>query len=58
MEYNNKQKDSLIKSIKILTEITKKDILKSYRLENFSDIEASYSDRYGWILKKTSHSSP
>ena len=57
MEQNNKQ-DSLIKSIKILTEITKKDIQKLYNLENFSDIKASYSDRYGWSLKKTSHPSP
>ena len=56
MEQNNKQ-DSLLKSIKILTEITKKDIQKLYNLENFSDIEASYSDRYGWTLKKTSHPS-
>ena len=52
MDQDNKQ-DSLIKSIKILTEITKKDIQKLYNLENFSDIEASYSDRYGWTLKKT-----
>jgi len=57
MDQDNKQ-DSLIKSIKILTEITKKDIQKLYNLENFSDIEASYSDRYGWTLKKTSHPSP
>jgi hypothetical protein len=57
MDQDNKQ-DSLIKSIKILTEITKKDIQKLYNLENFSDIEASYSDRYGWTLKKISHPSP
>ena len=57
MDQDNKQ-DSLLKSIKILTEITKKDIQKLYNLENFSDIEASYSDRYGWTLKKTSHPSP
>ena len=57
MDQDNKQ-DSLIKSIKILSEITKKDIQKLYNLENFSDIKASYSDRYGWSLKKTSHPSP
>ena len=56
MDQDNKQ-DSLLKSIKILTEITKKDIQKLYNLENFSDIEASYSDRYGWTLKKTSRPS-
>ena len=58
MEQNNKREDSLIKSIKILTEITKKDIQKLYNLENFSDIEASYSDRYGWTLKKSIRPSP
>ena len=58
MEQNNKREDSLIKSIKILTEITKKDIQKLYNLENFSDIEASYSDRYGWTLKKIIPPSP
>jgi|TARA_R100001086_G_scaffold240076_1_gene165901 hypothetical protein len=57
MEQNNKQ-DSLIKSIKILAEITKKDIQKLYNLENFLDIEASYSSRYGWTLKKTNRPSP
>ena len=53
MEHKNKQEDSLKKSIDILAEMTKKDIQKRYNLENFSDIEASYSDRYGWTLKKS-----
>ena len=56
MDQDNKQ-DSLIKSIKILAEITKKDIQKLYNLENFSDTEASYSDRYGWTLKKSNRPS-
>ena len=58
MEHKNKQEDSLIKSIDILAEMTKKDIQKLYNLENFSDIEASYSDRYGWTLKKIIPPSP
>ena len=53
MEQDNKQEDSLKKSIKILAEITRKDIQKSYKIENFSNIEAIYTDRYGWSLKKT-----
>ena len=53
MEQDNKQEDSLKKSIKILAEITRKDIQKSYKLEDFSNIEATYTDRYGWSLKKT-----
>tara|TARA_R110000744_G_scaffold350234_1_gene455876 strand:+ start:150 stop:326 length:177 start_codon:yes stop_codon:yes gene_type:complete len=58
MEHKNKQEDSLTKSINILAEMTKKDIQKLYNLENFSDIEASYSDRYGWTLKKIIPPSP
>ena len=53
MEQDNKQEDSLKKSIKILAEITRKDIQKSYKIENFPNIKAVYTDRYGWSLKKT-----
>ena len=58
MKHKNEQEDSLTKSIDILAEMTKKDIQKLYNLENFSDIEASYSSRYGWTLKKTNYPSP
>ena len=58
MKRDTKQEHSLEKSIGILAEMTKKDIQKLYNLENFSDIEASYSSRYGWTLKKTNHPSP
>ena len=50
MEQNN----SLKKSIEILAEITRKDIQKLYNLENFSNVNAHYSGRYGWTLKKKS----
>ena len=53
MKQENKQEPSLEKSIKILSEMTKKDIQKSYKIEDFSNIEATYTDRYGWSLKKT-----
>jgi len=53
MEQDNKQEDSLRKSIKILADMTRKDIQKSYKIEDFSNIEATYTDRYGWSLKKT-----
>jgi len=53
MEQDSQQEYSLKKSIKILAEITRKDIQKSYKLEDFSNIEATYTDRYGWSLKKT-----
>ena len=52
MEQDSKQEDSLRKSIKILSDITRKDIQKTYNIEDFSNIEAIYTDRYGWSLKK------
>ena len=53
MKQENKQEPSLEKSIKILSEMTKKDIQRLYNLESFSDIKAAYTNRYGWSLKKT-----
>ena len=53
MEQDNKQENSLSKSIKILAEMTKKDIQRLYNLENFSNIDIIYTNRYGWLLKKT-----
>ena len=52
MEQENKQEYSLKKSIAILAEMTRKDIEKSYNLESFSNVNAYYSERYGWTLKK------
>ena len=52
MEQENKQEYSLEKSIEILAEMTRKDIEKSYNLESFSNVNAHYSERYGWTLKK------
>ena len=55
----NKQKktlnkeDSAIESNKILSDITRKDIEKSYSLESIKGTEAYYSDRYGWTLRKS-----
>ena len=56
MKQDSQQEYSLKKSIGILAEMTKKDIQKSYKLENFPNIEATYTDRYGWSLKKTTPS--
>ena len=54
MKQDSQQEHSLKKSIEILAEITRKDIQKSYKIENFSNIEATYTDRYGWTLRKKS----
>ena len=53
MERDSKQEDSLKKSIEILSEMTKKDIQRLYNLEDFSNIDIIYTNRYGWLLKKT-----
>ena len=53
MGRGSKQEDSLKKSIEILSEMTKKDIQRLYNLESFSNIKATYTNRYGWSLKKT-----
>ena len=52
MKLDTKQEHSLEKSIDILAEMTRKDIEKSYNLESFSNVNAHYSGRYGWTLKK------
>ena len=37
----------------INNEFTKKDIEKSYDLDNLKGTEAYYSNRYGWTLRKS-----
>ncbi len=37
----------------ITSEFTKKDIEKSYNLDNLRGTEAYYSNRYGWTLRKS-----
>ena len=41
MEQDTKQADSLRKSIKILADMTRKDIQKSYKIEDFSNTKLS-----------------
>ena len=50
---NIKSKDSLTESIKVLTELTQKDIKRSYNIDDSQDTEVYYSNRYGWSLRKT-----
>ena len=47
------QKDSLLDSVRILSDITRKDIEKSYNFDSTSRTEANYSNRYGRTLKST-----
>ena len=48
----NKKEDSLINSVKILTDITRRDIEKSYNINETQSTEAYYSNRYGWTLRR------
>ena len=50
---NNKSSFSMVNSIKILSEMTKKDIAKSYNLETINGTETHYSNRYGWTLRRS-----
>jgi len=52
-ENNMNNDDSMVDSVKILSEFTRKDIEKSYNLDTIIDTEAYFSNRYGWILRKT-----
>ena len=46
------QKGSLINSVRILSDITRKDIEKSYNITETQGTSAYYSNRYGWTLRK------
>ena len=45
--------DTLVDSVRILTDITRRDIEKSYNITNTQGTEAYYSNRYGWTLRRT-----
>ena len=46
-------KDSMVDSVRILSDITRRDIEKSYNLDTIRGTEAYYSSRYGWTLRRT-----
>ena len=46
-------KDSMVDSVRILADITRRDIEKSYNLDTIRGTEAYYSSRYGWTLRRT-----
>ena len=49
---SSEQKSLLNDSIKILSDLTRKDIERSYNIENVEGTEAYYSNRYGWFLRR------
>ena len=48
-----KNKSKEFNNTSITNEFTKKDIKKSYNLDNLKGTEAYYSNRYGWTLRKS-----
>ena len=45
--------ESMVDSVKILSNMTKRDIEKSYNLDTIRGTEAYYSGRYGWTLRRS-----
>tara|TARA_Y100000741_G_C18181757_1_gene529650 strand:- start:166 stop:345 length:180 start_codon:yes stop_codon:yes gene_type:complete len=44
-----------ISKVKLASNITKKEIEKSYKIDVTQGTEAYYSNRYGWTLRKVSN---
>lgn len=53
IENNLSNDNSMVDSVKILSEFTRKDIEKSYNLDTIKGTEAYFSNRYGWTLRRT-----
>ena len=43
---------SLVNTVRMLSDITRKDIEKSYNISDAQSTRAYYSNRYGWTLKR------
>ncbi len=43
---------SLVNTVRILSDITRKDIEKSYNILDTQGTRAYYSNRYGWTLRR------
>ena len=52
MRNRSSNSDSLVNSIRILADMTRRDIEKSYNINDTQGTEAYYSNRYGWTLRR------
>ena len=52
MRNKSSNNDSLANSIRILSDITRRGIEKSYNINDTQGTEAYYSNRYGWTLRR------
>ena len=43
---------SLVNTVRMLSDITRKDIEKSYNISDTQGTRAYYSNRYGWTLRR------
>ena len=50
---NHSINETIIDSVKILSDTARRDIEKSYNLDTIIGTEAYYSARYGWTLRKS-----
>ena len=48
-----KTSESMVDSVRILSDMTRRDIEKSHNLDTIRGTEAYYSGRYGWTLRRT-----
>ena len=46
------KEESLDTTVRILSDITRKGIEKSYNISDTQDTRAYYSNRYGWTLRR------
>ena len=54
VKHNNSSfnEDTLVNTVRILSDITRKDIEKSYDILETQGTRAYYSNRYGWTLRR------
>ena len=52
MRNKSSNNDSLANSIRILSDMTRRNIEKSYNINDTQGTEAYYSNRYGWTLRR------
>ena len=48
-----KTSEPMVDSVRILSDMTRRDIEKSYNLDTIRGTEAYYSGRYGWTLRRS-----
>ena len=48
-----KTSETMVDSVRILSDMTRRDIEKSYNLDTIRGTEAYYSSRYGWTLRRS-----